>query len=266
MRSASPRGRRRSRSVRLFGALLAVVLVAALAAGTADALHLQVGDIVIEAEGGFAPQALPRHEDAPITIHGGGSISTASGELPPVLKELTFLFDRHGAVDTTGLAVCTKGKLTATTVARARAACPAAIVGEGRGTAIVKFPEQPPIKASSPITLFNGPPDHGDPTVLAHAYLAVPAPTTYIVPIVIETIHDGVFGYRTKATIPPIAGGAGVPISGSIKIGKKWTYKGKPHSYIAARCENGKLQAKGEFTFTDGTRLEGTFLKPCTVR
>jgi hypothetical protein len=266
MRPPPPPGRRRSRPARLLGALLALALLAALAAGTADALHLQIGDIVIEAEGGFAPQALPRHENAPITIHGGGSISTASGELPPVLKELTFLFDRHGAVDTTGLAVCTKGKLIATTVARARATCLEAIVGEGRGTAIVKFPEQPPIKASSPITLFNGPPDHGDPTVLAHAYLSVPAPTTYIVPIVIEPIHDGIYGYRTKATIPPIAGGAGVPISGSIKIGKQWTYKGKPHSYIAARCETGKLQAKGEFTFTDGTRLEGTFIKPCTVR
>jgi hypothetical protein len=249
--------------------LIAGTLVLALlllAAASAQALHLQIGDIVVEAEGGFAPQALPRHENAPITLHGGGSISTASGELPPILKELTFLFDRHGAVDTTGLAVCTKAKLVATTVAKARADCPQAIVGEGSGTAIVKFPEQPPIKASSPITLFNGPSDHGDPTVLAHAYLSVPAPTTYIVPIVIETIHDGVYGYRTKATLPPIAGGAGVPISGHIKIGKKWTYKGKPHSYIAARCENGKLQAKGEFTFTDGTRLEGTFFKPCTVR
>jgi hypothetical protein len=257
---------RRRRPRRLLGVLLGLAIVAAFWAASAYALHLQAGDIVIEAEGGFAPQALPRHDNAPITIHGGGRISTASGELPPVLKELTFLFDRHGAVDTTGLAVCTKGKLIATTVARARAACPAAIVGEGRGTAIVKFPEQPPIKAASPITLFNGPPDHGDPTVLAHAYLSVPAPTTYIVPIVIEPISDGIYGYRTKATIPPIAGGAGVPISGSIKIGKQWTYKGSRHSYIAARCENGKLQAKGEFTFTDGTKLEGTFLKPCTVR
>jgi hypothetical protein len=106
-------------------------------------------------------------------------------------------------------------------VARARAACPNAIVGEGQGTAIVKFPEQEPIKASSPITLFNGPPGpHGDPTVLAHAYLSVPAPTTYIVPIVIEPIHQGIYGYRTKATIPKIAGGAGIPISGHFRIGK----------------------------------------------
>ena len=57
-------------------------------------------------------------------------------------------------------------------------------------------------------------------TVLAHAYLDVPAPTTFIVPIVIEPIHKGIYGYRTEAKIPKIAGGYGVPISGSPKIGK----------------------------------------------
>jgi hypothetical protein len=244
---------------------LALVIIA-VAAASAHALRLQVGDLVIEAEGGFAPQALPKHENAPITLHGGGKISTVSGALPPILKTLDIEFDRHGSVVTTGLEVCTAAKLKATTTARARRQCPNAIVGEGEGKAIVKFPEQAPIPASSPITLFNGPKQGGDPTVLAHAYLSVPAPTTYIVPVVIETIHEGVYGYRTKATIPKIAGGAGVPISGSLKIGRKWTYKGKHYSYVNARCETGHLQAKGEFTFSDGTFLEGTFLKPCSVR
>ncbi len=249
----------------LLAGLLALIIAAATAS-LAYALHLQIGDIVVEAEGGFAPKALPRHQNAPITLHGGGSISTASGELPPILKELTFLFDRHGSVVTTGLPHCTMAKLAATDTAQARRACGDSIVGEGSGSAIVKFPEQPPIKASSPITLFNGPPGpHGDPTVLAHAYLSIPAPTTYIVPVVIEPIHQGVYGYRTKATIPPIAGGAGVPISGHLRIGKKWTYKGKRYSYVNARCETGHLQAKGEFTFSDGTQLSGIFLKPCTI-
>jgi hypothetical protein len=244
----------------------AALVLIAVAAATAVALELRAGNIIVSAEGGFAPTALPKHENAPITLHGGGKISTVSGALPPILKTLDIEFDRHGSVQTTGLEVCTAAKLAATTTARARRQCPNAIVGEGEGKAIVKFPEQAPIPASSPITLFNGPPKHGDPTVLAHAYLSVPAPTTYIVPVVIETIHDGVYGYRTKATIPKIAGGAGVPISGSLKIGKKWTYKGKKYSYINARCETGHLQAKGEFEFSDGTFLTGTFLRPCTVR
>lgn len=234
--------------------------------GTAYALQLRAGDILVNAEGGFAPKALPKHENAPITLHGGGSISTVSGALPPILQTLTIDFDRHGSVVTTGLPVCTMAKLAATTTVQARRNCPGAIVGEGEGKAIVKFPEQGPIPASSPITLFNGPPKNGDPTVLAHAYLSVPAPTAYIIQIVIEKIHKGVYGYRTKATLPKIAGGAGVPISGSLKIGRKWTYRGRHYSYVNARCETGRLQAKGEFTFSDGTFLSGTFFRPCTVR
>jgi hypothetical protein len=247
-----------------------IVIAAALgmlvAAGTASALRLQAGDIVVIGDGGFSPKALPKHENAPITLHGGGRISTVSGELPPILETITFKFDRHGAVDTNGLAVCRRGQLIATDVRAARRACGDAIVGEGHGSAVVKFPEQGPIKVSSPITLFNGPKKHGNDTVFAHAHLDYPGPTTFIVPIEIERIHEGVYGYRTEATIPKIANGYGHPISGSLKIGRKWTLKGREHSYISARCETGHLQARGEFTFQDGTFLVGTFFRPCTVR
>ncbi len=242
------------------------VLVALLFAATALALQLRVGDILIKADGGFAPKRLPRHTDAPITIHGGGKISTLSGELPPVLQDIDLEFDRHGHLETLGLPVCTKGRLIATTVAQARQACPGAIVGKGYGHAIVKFPEQAPIPANSPITLFNGPRQGGNATVIAHAYTTVPAPTTFIVPVVIEKINKGVYGYRTKARIPEIANGYGVPISGFLRIGRKWTYKGVRHSYLNARCETGRLQARGEFRFDDGTFLSGTFLRHCLVR
>ena len=84
--------------------------------------------------------------------------------------------------------------------------------------------------------------------------------------MVIETIHKGVYGYRTKATIPKIAGGAGIPISGQLTIGRKWTYKGIEHSYVNARCETGHLQARVEATFKDRTFLSGVFIKSCQVR
>ena len=107
--SARPRGRRR-RASRLRRALLAVLVLALATAATAQALHLQIGDLVVEAEGGFAPRALPRAHDAPIKIHGGGKISTESGALPPVLRKITLLYDRHGSLQTKGLAVCTRGQ------------------------------------------------------------------------------------------------------------------------------------------------------------
>lgn len=255
-----PRPPRRRRAI---AASAAIALAAVVFTAAALGLELRVGDIIVEADGGFAPKALPRTHNAPITIHGGGKISTVSGELPPVLKTIELEFDRHGAVDTTGLAVCTARKLANTTTAQARQSCPDAIVGRGKGTGVIKFPEQPPIPASSPLTIFNGPPKQGNPTVLAHAYLTKPGPSTFIVPIVIEKIRNGVYGYRTKATIPPIANGAGIPISGSVKIGREWTFRGQKHSYLSARCETGRLQARGAFSFSDGTRLQGAFLRAC---
>jgi hypothetical protein len=257
-----------------------VVLGLLVVAATANAfhVHLVAGNLVLDAEGDFAPKALPKHENAPITFSGGGKLSTLSGDLPPILDTFVIEFDKHGALDTTGLATCTKGKLIATDVPTARKACPDAIVGTGFGSAVVKFPEQAPIKVGSPITLFNGPKKGADDTIIAHAHLDYPGPTTFIVPVVIEKINKGVYGYRIKVKIPKIAGGYGHPIAGSSKVGKKWTYKGQQHSYVNARCETGHFQARGEFTFKEGREespaaaaeasdiMKANFLLPCKVR
>jgi len=248
---------------------LAVVAAFALVASAGamrkavDRVELRAGELIIVGHGGFRPETLPKHHDAPIVLYGGGKLSTVSGAVPPILEKFTFELDKHGHPDTTGLEVCTAGKLQATTVAAARKACPKAIVGKGFGTGVVTFPEQAPIPVSSPLTVFNGPRVHGDPSVLGHFYTTVPVPTTFIVPVVIETIHNGVYGYRVEAKIPKIAGGYGHPISGHLTFDRKWTYRGKRHSFVNARCETGRLQAKGEFTFNDGTFLTGTFFRPC---
>ncbi len=242
------------------GAILAIVL-----AGAAYGLVIKAGNIVVTGDGGFWPTRLPKNVDAPILIKGHGSIGTADGTLPPIIKTLTFEFDKHGSVETRGLPVCRAAQLTNTTVAQARQHCPKAIVGKGLGKAVVVFPGSRPIPARSPITLFNGPKKGANPTVVAHAYTTIPVPTTFIVPITIQKIHNGRYGYRTQADIPPIAGGYGVPTYGSLKVNRKWIYKGEKLSFVNARCADGRLQARGDFTFNDGTRLSGTFFRPCTV-
>lgn len=259
------------RSIRTLAVTIAAVFALAVAAGALAArdvtkIHLVAGNLVVDGQGGFTPTTLPRTVDAPIKVYGSGKFSTIDGALPPILKTLQFEFDKHGSVDTAGLPICTAGKLQATTVAQARKLCPGAIVGTGFGHAIVKFPEQPPIPANSPLTFFNGPRKDGDPMLYAHAYTTVPAPVTFVVPIRIESIRNGRYGYRVKAEIPKLAGGAGVPISGSVHIDRTWTYKGKKHSYVNARCADGRLQAVGQYEFKDGTLLRGTFLRPCQTR
>jgi len=249
--------------LRTFAAVVAVALVGA---GTALALRLEVGNIVVVTDGGFTPTTLPKHKFAPIKLHGYGKISTKDGSIAPVLETITIWFDKHGEVETRGLPVCTKGKLAATTTAVARKLCPGAIVGTGYGKAVVYFPDSRPIPASSPITIFNGPPKNGNPTVLAHAHLTVPAPSTFVVPIEIQRINQGRYGFKTVAKIPPIAGGSGVPVYGRLKIGREWNYKGRRLSYANASCPDGRLQAKGSFRFKDGNLLQGTLFSPCKSR
>jgi hypothetical protein len=231
---------------------------------TASAIRLHVPPLVVNTDGGFTPTTLPKHGYAPIKLHGYGKISTEDGSIPAVLEEIAIWFDKHGEVQTQGLPVCTVARLKATDTKQARRACGDAIVGTGFGKAIIYFPESRPIPASSPITIFNGPRSKkGNPTVIAHAYLGAPAPATYIVPIEIQRVHDGRYGFKTVAKIPKIADGAGVPVYGRLKIGREWVFKGKRLSYANAGCPDGRLQAKGQFRFDDGTVLRGGVLKQC---
>jgi len=245
--------------------LAAVTMLALAVVGSASALRLQVGNVVVHADGGFSPTTLPENEFAPIKLRGYSEFEAADGGLPPILDQIVIWFDRHGAVETRGLPACSEAKLDATTTPQARKLCPGAIVGTGFGKAVVNFPEQGPIPASSAITIFNGPRKHGNPTVLAHAHLTVPGPTTFVVPIEIQKVNDGRYGFKVVAKIPRIAGGYGTPTYGRISIGREWEHKGQTLSYANASCNGGRLQAKGQFTFKDGTFLQGTFLRPCKV-
>jgi hypothetical protein len=251
---------------KLLRALAVVGVLCLVGAGGAYALKLQVGKIILTTNGGFTPTALPKNEDAPIRLFGFVRIDTTDGTPPSPLEKLIFEFDKHGHVETRGLEVCTRARLIATTTAQARDKCRGAIVGKGVGTAEVNFPDQAPIPASSPLTLFNGPKKHGNPTVFGHAYLEVGGPTTFIVPVEIQKVNHGRYGFRTVAEIPRIVNGYGTPKYGRLKIGRTWNYKGKTLSFANARCADGRLQARGQFTFRDGTFLQGTVFRPCTVR
>ena len=246
--------------------LVAVLALALVGAGAAEAIKLRIGNIVIVGDGGFSPTTLPKKRDAPIKLFGHATFKTVDGTRPSPLRTLTLEFDKHGAVETRGLPKCSMRKLVATTTKVARKLCPGAIVGKGFGTALVQLPEQRPIKASSPLTLFNGPVKHGNPTVLGHAHIDYPGPTTYVISIEIQKVRHGRYGFKTVANFPRIVNDYGSPISGRLTIGREWTWHGKRLSYANAHCADGRLQAKAEFSFKDGSFVQGTVFKPCKVR
>lgn len=248
--------------LRLVVVLTAVALVGA---GAAQAIKLRIGNIVIVADGGFSPTKLPKNENAPITLHGSARFSTVDGSRPSPLRRLVLEFDKHGELETRGLPKCSQAKLVATTSKQARKLCPGSIVGTGFGTAVVELPEQRPIEASSALTLFNGPLIHGNPSVIGHAHLDYPGPTTYLVPIEIQRIHNGRYGFKTVADFPKIANDYGSPLYGRLKIGRTWNYHGEKLSYTNAHCADGRLQAKAQFSFKDGSFVQGTVFRPCQV-
>jgi hypothetical protein len=241
-------------------------LLALLIVNTALGSRAVAGNLVIDFELDSAPDKLPRFENTPISFWGSGSFGTGDGSVPPPLQRMLFEIDKFGSLETRGLPKCTVAKLEATTAPQARQLCPGAVVGTGRGAAVIAFPEQAPLPASTPLTFFNGPKVGGDPTVIVHAHLTIPSPTTYLVPMRIEHIEKGVYGFRVESKIPPIAGGYGSITGFRFHMDRKWQFGDSELSYINARCQIGRLQARIETEFVDDTILRIHYVHPCQVR
>lgn len=246
-------------------ALLATGLIALLACASAYAVKIEIDKTVVSATASITPRALPAHGGAPVSITSITRIKTTDGEQPQTLKQLVFSFDKHGSIETKGLPTCTLAKLANTTPALARKRCPGAIVGEGMGRADVRLPGQAPTEISSPITFFNAPPVGGQPSLIAHGYEQVPEPKALLVPITIERVNGGRYGFRATIELPEIAGGYGAATLAKATIGKTWKRGGKTVGYTNAYCSGGRLQVYGTLTFTDGSFFPGTLTSPCHV-
>jgi hypothetical protein len=249
----------------LLRAGVVVGAVALLASADAQALKSVIGKTVVSVTASMTPRALPGHGNVPVDISSVTRIKTTDGSQPPMLKTLTFAFDRNGSIDTRGLPTCSSAKLAGTTPAQARARCSGAIVGEGTGKADVRFPGLPPTTMSTPLTLFNAPPVGGQPTLIAHAYETIPAPKTLLVPFSIERIHQGRYGYRVQIELPEIAEGYGAATLAEATVGKTWKRGGKTVGYTNAHCVGGRLQVHGILNFTSGDLFPGTLTSPCHV-
>jgi hypothetical protein len=244
-----------------FATLLAFVV---LSAGASAAL-VRVNGLVLTADGGFTPRLLPRHAFAPIDFRGAANLKAVGGGAPPPLRQAVIQFDRDGRLETDGLPTCKPEMLAEATTAEARRLCAGAIVGTGHVSALIPLPILGDVRASSPVTFFNGPPQDGHPTAILHARTTVPAVQTFVIVIPIER-RGGAYRYRATIDVPPIFGGIGSLVHLDAKIGRHYRYRGRKRSYASARCGNGILRTRGRFTFADGTIIEGSVEKGCTVR
>jgi hypothetical protein len=246
---------------------LAIVLATAfllIAAGAEGAL-VKVGNLVLKADGGFTPRTLPRHAYAPIAFEGHADFTETDGSVPPALRQAVLEFDRDGRLSAAGLPACDPSLLQEVTPREARARCASAIVGTGHIEALVEREGGPPYDVTAPVTLFNGPPENGNPTVIFHTRTTVPATQSFVIVIVIER-RRGSYRYRATFDLPPIDAGRGSLVHVDVHIGRRYRYRGVNRSYVSARCSDNVLSTRGRFAFADGTLIEGSVEKSCTFR
>jgi hypothetical protein len=244
-------------------AALATASVVALLASGAGAALVAVNSLILRADGGFQPRELPRRGYAPIRFQGYFDIAAKDGGKPVPLQQAVIDFDRDGQLNVNGLPTCQPEAVAAAGTQEARRICDGAMVGSGRIEAIVASGDAV-FPVGAPLTVFNGPSLEGNPSVILHARTSFPQVETYMIVAPIER-RPGPFRYRVTLDTPPIAGGLGAISRVEVDIGRRFG-PGRSRSYVAARCRDGVLDTHGRFTFADGTIIDGSVEKGCSVR
>ena len=248
---------------RLAKVAVLTVALAALGGATASGGGACIGPLCVTATVDMQPRELPAKANAPIVLSSVTQVRTKDGSTPPTLAAIDFLIDKHGAVNSKAFPTCPAAKLEGATPSQARKRCAASLVGKGTAKALVTMPGREPFQISSPVSLFNAAPSGGKPTLLAHAYETVPSPQALLVPIVIERVNKGRYGFHVKVEMPEVAGGFGAPTLAEASIGAVRKRKGKKIGFLTAHCAGGRLQVEGTLTFTNGDRFPTTLTSPC---
>jgi hypothetical protein len=91
----------------------------------------------------------------------------------------------------------------------------------------------------------------------------VPEPKALLVPIVVERVAKGRYGFHVRVEMPEVAGGYGAPTLAEAAIGATRRQGGKKVGFIEAHCSGGRLQVEGTLTFTNGDSFPTTLTSPC---
>jgi hypothetical protein len=245
----------------LLSILAVSALVALSVAATSAAekpVKVRAGNLELTFNGGFTPKKISKTKPTPIKLNVSGKIRTVDGSHPPAMKEFDLETDKNGAINVKGVPVCAAGKLQSRDTKAAEGACRSAIIGSGQATAEIAFPEQRPIPAKSKIIAFNGGFKGGTTTLYIHAYITVPVPAAIVTTVKIKKINKGRYGLLSVASIPKIAGGSGSVTDFFLNITKK--------GVLTLKCPNGKVPARGEAVFSDGTKAKAEIIRTCTPK
>jgi hypothetical protein len=232
----------------LISALALAAVVALGVAGVASAVKLtsttvRAGNLRVTFGGGIYQGTLPKDKFAPLKHTIFGEIETTDGTHPSAFRELVLDIDKDVKINAKGYPVCRAGQLEARDTKSAKRVCGKTIIGQGKATAEIAFPEQAPIKVLSPLLVFNGGESGGKVTLLIHTFITVPAPAAIVTTVTIQRKGTGV---HAIAKIPVIAGGSGSALNFRFTLGKTYRYKHKKVGYFEARCPDGVFKVRSK--------------------
>jgi DNA-binding beta-propeller fold protein YncE len=240
-------------------------------AGARASVVVQRGPVRVNFDGKLTPHALPRHGTAPVGIAVDARISGTKGGTPPQLRRIAIEINRNGHFSPKGLPICEERDIQPSTTDGARAACGAALVGEGHFSANVKLPQQSPFPSSGKVLVFNGR-LHGKPAILAHIYGTQPAPTSYVLPFSIRDSR-GTYGTVLETSLPHATGNWGFVTGLEMKLHRSFRYHGKRRSYLSAGCPAPAgfpgaafPLARTSFAFAGGMTLVSILNRSCRAR
>jgi hypothetical protein len=241
-------------SVRKGWAAVALVAVA-VAAASASAGGIDIGTPwVLTFHFGVSPTKLSRKPPTQVRVSLSGTYKTADDSHVPALRELQLEGDRHLAFDLKEAPVCSGGHYDY------RGAledfCGDAVIGHGKLTVEVEFPEEPPRTVTGDLSLYNGGRKGNVRRLLANATLPSSVAREVSIPITIRKVDEGRVGWIATAAVPKIAGGAGSITAYSLRIGRR---------FLTANCGGGRLELRALSYFVDGTKLLQTGIRTCAV-
>ena len=251
------------------GAIAPALLAMAAIAGAAT---LQQGGLRITALAQIKPYKLPRQGTAPIAVFVAGHLQSSTGGIPPQLKELKIEVNRHGLLQSRGLAVCRIPEVQPASTQRALDNCSDALIGSGRFWANIVLPDQGAYPTGGRLLIFNGR-LNGRPAILAHIFTSHPFASSFVIPFSIKHISKGPYGTELRASLSQALGDWGYLDRIKLTLRRKYRYRGKELSYFNAGCPApGKTKrvefplAYAEFSFAGRSPMGLTVPKTCGVK
>jgi hypothetical protein len=235
-------------------ALLAALVAALCYAGVANAAL--VTSVEFEAKVARADKQKKR---GGLTLRTVLRISDDSGAKPPPLTNTTFRFPRGAVVNARYFKQCSRAALEA----RGVRGCPA---GSRIGSGTSRADARPIVDTvDARITLFNGRPVNGTPTILIHAVPELSSPITLQGTLAYQ--RRGPYGYILDVDVPPIPTVPGQPNASVTFFDATTTDRTVRRRGRKIHFIEGPIVCNGTFFLLDGSfSFEGGIVTPVYER